>query len=253
EGEEPKAKQQRRSYPRPEYMKSVWGQWLTKLKELHASEGGLDEDSREARQFVEAFRIPYEMFRGIVEAMAPAFPTATRDVAGRECIPVELKVCVALKVLAAGNSFQDVATFSGMSVKTAETSFHLFCEKFSAALWDKWVYLPVGDELKKVERVFGMSGYPGAMGSTDCTHFRWSGGPFSEARMNTGKEGYASVVVETTCDHTDAASSQRRSRIPDRRTTRPSFNATGLSGESKGGGLGARTSTTCTTRTARRR
>ncbi|CAM9817255.1 unnamed protein product, partial [Pylaiella littoralis] len=202
EGEEPKAKQQRRSYPRPEYMKSVWGQWRTKLKELHASEGGLDEDSREARQFVEAFRIPYEMFRGIVEAMAPAFPTATRDVAGRECIPVELKVCVALKVLAAGNSFQDVATFSGMSVKTAETSFHLFCEKFSAALWDKWVYLPVGDELKKVERVFGMSGYPGAMGSTDCTHFRWSGGPFSEARMNTGKEGYASVVVETTCDHT---------------------------------------------------
>ena len=99
EGEEPKAKQQRRSYPRPEYMKSVWGQWLTKLRELHASEGGLDEDSREARQFVEAFRIPYEMFRGIVEAMAPAFPTATRDVAGRECIPVELNVrfgaCVA--------------------------------------------------------------------------------------------------------------------------------------------------------------
>jgi len=28
-----------------------------------------------------------------------------------------LQVCVALKVLAAGNSFQDVATFSGMSVK----------------------------------------------------------------------------------------------------------------------------------------
>ena len=96
----------------------------------------------------------------------------------------------------------DVATFSGMSVKAAETSFHLFCEKFSAALWDKWVYLPVGDELKEVERVFRMSGYPGAMGSTDCTHFKWSGGPFSEARMNTGKEGYASVVVETTCDHT---------------------------------------------------
>ena len=41
-----------------------------------------------------------------------------------------LQVCVALKVLAAGNSFQDVATFSGMSVKAAETSFHLFCEKF---------------------------------------------------------------------------------------------------------------------------
>ena len=52
---------------------------------------GLDEDCREARQFV-AFRVPYPMFLGIVEAVAPAFPAAAHDVAGRECIPVELNV-----------------------------------------------------------------------------------------------------------------------------------------------------------------
>lgn len=92
EEEEPKAKQIRRSYPRTGYMKSVWGQWLVRLEELRASEGGLDEDCREARQFVTAFRIPYEMFLGIVEAVSPAFPAASHDVAGRECIPVELKV-----------------------------------------------------------------------------------------------------------------------------------------------------------------
>ena len=92
EEEEPKAKQRRRSYTRPGYMKSVWGQWLERVAELHASDDGLDEDCREARQFVVAFRVPYEMFRGIVEAVAPAFPSATHDVAGRECIPLELKV-----------------------------------------------------------------------------------------------------------------------------------------------------------------
>ena len=64
------------------------------------------------------------------------------------------QVCAALKVLAAGNFFQDVATFSGMSDTTAETSFHLFCNKVAAALWDTWVKFPVGDELKKVEEVF---------------------------------------------------------------------------------------------------
>ena len=58
EEEEPKAKQRRRSYPRPKYMESAWGQWLRKLEELHASKGGLDEDCREARQFVVAFRVP---------------------------------------------------------------------------------------------------------------------------------------------------------------------------------------------------
>ena len=116
------------------------------------------------------------------------------------------QVCAALKVLAGENSFQDVATFSGMSVTTAEASFHLFCNRFAAALWDTWVKLPVGDALKKVEEVFWRSGYPGAMGSTDCTHFKWAGGPFSEARLNTGKEGYPYVAVEATCDHTGVGS-----------------------------------------------
>ena len=92
EEEEPKAKQRRRSYPRRKYMESAWGQWRRKREELHASEGGLDEDRREARQFDVAFRVPYQMFLGIVVAVAPAFPAAAHEVAGRECIPVELKV-----------------------------------------------------------------------------------------------------------------------------------------------------------------
>ena len=78
--QEPKAKQKRRSYPRPKNMESAWGQWLRKLKELQSSEGGLDEDCREARQFVVAFRVSYQMFLGIVEAVAPALPTAAHDV-----------------------------------------------------------------------------------------------------------------------------------------------------------------------------
>ena len=43
-------------------------------------------------------------------------------------------------------------------------------------------------------------------GGDDCTHFKWAGGPFSEARLNTGKEGYPSVAVEAACDHTGVVS-----------------------------------------------
>ena len=95
----PEEKQKRRSYPRPKYLESAWGQWLRKLEELHASEGGFDEDCRGARQFVVAFRVPYQMFLGIVEAVAPAFLAAALDVAGREFIPVELKVRLVLLAL----------------------------------------------------------------------------------------------------------------------------------------------------------
>ena len=72
-------------------MESAWGQWLRKLEKLHASEGGLDEDCRQARQFVVAFRVPYQMFLGVVEAVMSAFPLAAHDV-GRERIPVESNV-----------------------------------------------------------------------------------------------------------------------------------------------------------------
>ena len=39
------------------------------------------------------------MFIGIVENVAPAFPAAAHHVAGRECIPVELKVRLVVMAL----------------------------------------------------------------------------------------------------------------------------------------------------------
>ncbi|CAN0128765.1 unnamed protein product, partial [Laminaria digitata] len=110
-------------------------------------------------------------------------------------------VLAVLEVLGGGNCFNDISGFSRMSRQTAETAFHLFCEKFSVALWDSWVYLPEGGELKKVEEIYRKCGYPGAIDSVDCTHFKWEGTPFSERTIHLGKEGYASVVVEATCDH----------------------------------------------------
>ena len=83
-----------------------------------------------------------------------------------------------------------------MSPSTAEESFHLFCEKFAEGLWDKWVSLPTGDDLHKVTEIYQKCGYPGAMGSTDCTHLDWEGCPFSEQHIHCGKEGYPTLVVE---------------------------------------------------------
>lgn len=107
----------------------------------------------------------------------------------------------ALKVLAGGNCFGDIADFSRMSRQTAEAAFHQFCLKFSEGLWDKWVILPEGDELRKVEEVYRKCGYPGAVGSVDCTHIKWEACPHSEQRIHSGKEGFATLVVEATCDH----------------------------------------------------
>ncbi|CAB1114544.1 unnamed protein product [Ectocarpus sp. CCAP 1310/34] len=113
----------------------------------------------------------------------------------RVCIPFAKQGCDALEVLASGCCFQDVASFSLTSRTTAETSFHHFCEKFSEGLWDTWVKLLRGDSLKKVEEIYRKYGYPGATGSTDCTHFRWPGCPFSEKNTHTCKEDLPGVIA----------------------------------------------------------
>lgn len=90
-------KETRRSYPRPEYMESEWGRWLTALRELAAA-GGIDPDCRDAVRFVEHFRIPYDVFVSLVETVKSVFTCDTHDVAGRECVPLELKVRVAWRL-----------------------------------------------------------------------------------------------------------------------------------------------------------
>ncbi|CAN0170032.1 unnamed protein product [Ascophyllum nodosum] len=155
-------------------MASTWGQWLQKLEDLSAAPVGLDCGCREARDFASHFRVSYDIFLFIMEAVKPVFSACTHDVAGRPCPPLKLKVLGALNVLASGVTFKDVAAMSGMSISTAETSFHHFCEKISEGLWETWVTLPVGDDLKKVEEIYRKCGLPGAVGSLDCTHFKWT-------------------------------------------------------------------------------
>ena len=42
--------------------------------------------------FVENVRVPHEFFVSLVETVKPVFTPTTHDVAGRECVPLELKV-----------------------------------------------------------------------------------------------------------------------------------------------------------------
>ncbi|CAB1111334.1 unnamed protein product [Ectocarpus sp. CCAP 1310/34] len=72
---------------RPDYRASFWWRML--------GETGLKEPaSREAKIFRRRFRIPYQFFTELMELVKKKkwFPMRKKDVAGRMCIPVELKV-----------------------------------------------------------------------------------------------------------------------------------------------------------------
>ncbi|CAN0090046.1 unnamed protein product [Scytosiphon promiscuus] len=99
-----------------------------------------------------------------------------------------------------------------MSRSTAEKSFHRFCDCFSAGLWHQWVRLPEGDDLKRVEGIYSDLGFPGAVGSIDCTHVAWERCSFSETSNHEGKEGYTSLVYEAICDHAGGSPGPRTTK-----------------------------------------
>lgn len=81
-------KRTREVKPRPNYSSSTWGEMLR--------DGSLSEPtSTAAKLFKRRFRVPYVFFKHLVKLAKDGkwFPCVETDVAGRRCIPVELKVC----------------------------------------------------------------------------------------------------------------------------------------------------------------
>lgn len=90
---EPPPKRRRAVLPRRDYKASFWWNML--------GETGLaDPGSREARLFRRRFRIPYQFFQEVIKLVEEKkwFSTRAKDVAGRPCIPVELKVTRCRKI-----------------------------------------------------------------------------------------------------------------------------------------------------------
>ena len=87
DGYSPRVKRPREVLSRSDFSQAPWSIMLRKA-ELKR------RDSREYRNFRRHFRIPYEFFLELVQLAKNRkwFSLAARDVAGRQCIPVELKV-----------------------------------------------------------------------------------------------------------------------------------------------------------------
>ncbi len=79
-----------------------------------------------------------------------------------------------------------------------------FFKKFVRYLFDRqheYIYLPCNvGELKTVMRSYEEMGLPGAMGSVDVVHVKWSNCPAGDYNQAKGKESYPSLAFECISD-----------------------------------------------------
>ena len=181
--------------PHFDWNQSTWGKMLLDPKIQIVS-------TREGRLFRRRFRIPFPLFRRLVTMCRERdlFPFKGRvlesgemvDRAGRPVIPLELKILGVLRIL--GDS-------SGISEAAMCEFFHLFCERFVQEYYHDFVKRPEGDNLRSVMEMYEKLGFPGCVGSIDCTHIRWDKCPVSLTNLCKGKGQHPTLVFEATVDH----------------------------------------------------
>ena len=80
------------------------------------------------------------------------------------------------------------------------TFYHFYWDRFVTTFKERWIYYPTtATEAADTLKVYSRLGFPGAIGSIDCTHVMWGRCPALYQNTYTGKEKKATVAYEVHC------------------------------------------------------
>lgn len=186
-----KKKRIRRNFVTNYWTQTVWGNLLTAI----ASE---IDGSYHHRLFRRRFRLPFNLFQQFVEDVRGAGIFPHKRISK---IPIEFKVLCCLRILGRDSCADAISELCGIGESTANAIFHTFVEGCSGKLFSKYVYPPEGAYLRSVKDTYAKMGFPGAIGSMDCTHIRWDKCPSNLQNVCRGKEKYPSLAFQVVVDH----------------------------------------------------
>mmetsp|Transcript_31718 Transcript_31718/g.43515 ORF Transcript_31718/g.43515 Transcript_31718/m.43515 type:complete len:434 (-) Transcript_31718:776-2077(-) len=171
---------------------SNWGQQL-----LHAN--FKVPGSWEWKRFRNRFRMPPDAFNSFVNEcrVNRIFGEAKRD----SRIAIEFKVMACLRILARDAVGDDIDEHLNIGNSTVNSFFKLFLANCVEKLYSKYVYVPQGSELDAVEAVYRKMGFPGCVGSMDCTHVFWDKCPNELRHKCFGKEKSPTLAFQVVVDH----------------------------------------------------
>ena len=160
-----------------------------------------DPSSFAGKKIRRRFRIPFALFH---EWLVPICREKNLFGAAQSPIPLEFKVLVALRILGRNNTADDTNELSGGSIgdSTCNEIFKTFVVNFAKECYHESVREPEGEDLLKVMEMYRLLGFPGAIGSMDCTHVHWGRCPPNLKWQCIGKEGYSTIAFQCVVDHT---------------------------------------------------
>ena len=166
---------------------------------------------KESARFTEAkfhrrFRMSSDQFQTIHDditdpEIGDSFFQFAPDASRRKGASNIQKIVAAVRQLAYGASSDHVHEYTGVAYQTAKKALKKF---------RRWVIRTYGDEflnswgeaeIRKEMEVNAKRGFPGMMGSIDCTHWQWKNCPIAWQGMYQDRNHKRSIVAEAICGH----------------------------------------------------
>ena len=123
------------------------------------------------------------------------------DAAGREGASNMQKLVAAIRQLAYGACSDHVHEYTGVAEKTATTALEKFCRWVIRTYSDEFINTWGEAETKEEMEMNAKRGFPGMMGSIDCTHWQWKNCPMAWQGMYQDRNHKKSIVAEAICGH----------------------------------------------------
>ena len=116
-------------------------------------------------------------------------------------IGVDFKVLLYLRILGRNFICDSVVEILKTGLITVNRTFKQFVKSYSDLYYTSYVYVPEGEELDAVEKVYRYMGFPGCVGSMDVTHLHWGGCPKHLTKHCVGRYGHPTLAFNFICSH----------------------------------------------------
>ena len=166
----------------------------------------INEDVKLQKAFRLRFRLPYKQYLELVQQVQ------SNELFDRWCgsksnnkkvSPVELLVLGSLRYLGRGWTFDDIEESTAIDKDVHRCFFQVFIRFGSTELYQKWVITPVDlPEATSNMQEYSQAGFPGCVGSCDCTHIVTERCEYNLKNNHLGaKNSHTTRTFNLTCNH----------------------------------------------------
>lgn len=151
--------------------------------------------------FVRRFRVPRVVFWRIYNDIKhePWWEQRPNATGLLQSHPLQ-KLVGAFRVLAYGESPDRTDEYVRLSKSTVSIAVKRLVAFILRKYQSEYLRAPTNDDLQRIMRRNAERGFPGCIGSLDCSHWEWRNCPTAHAGMYQDRSGKRTIVLETVCD-----------------------------------------------------